>query len=504
MKIYIMYNSADEKFAKRLENDLDKKGCKVFAQNQEDDGVRPDSDYEFFIVVLSKISLKSSKYQDEILNLRMIEEGENQKGKKITLISVTVKDCYLPILLISKENFNFIDSYDDAFENLFRFISDHAVVINEKTVNNLSYLNTKYRNGELTLFCGSGISAGSGLPTWEVLIHSLIKETSGNKNGTLGETGDEDDQDNILKLIPTVFQTSYTVLGQYIQDKQIKSGSEKAFYDNLRSKLYPDTEKTSNGTLDAIVSLCKGNESKGKLNSIITLNYDDLLEQGLLKNGVKNFIPVTEEGQWFSPGCLPIFHVHGFLPRDGDLETCSNVVFGESTYHAMYNDPYCWQNRIQMDYLCRNTCLFIGMSMYDPNLRRLLSIARQKCEGFQGYHYIIKKRISEETIFAKLKQNTNLILNREKIIEGIIEKYRCDNAMQKLILNFVNEHHFDEIDLFSTLMDIQKIESGYIEKLVLTLRDIEEKDAEYLGLKTILVNDYDEITDIADKIRAEN
>ncbi len=497
MKIYIMYNSADEGFAKKLETNLKEKGCKALAQNHDDKRIALDFDYEFFIVVLSKRSLKSSKYQDEILNLRMIEEGKKKKGKKITLISVTVEDCYLPILLISKENFNFIDSYDVAFENLFRFISDNAEVINEKTVNNLSNLNSKYNNGELTLFCGSGISAGSGLPTWEEIIHSLIKET-------VHETANEDEQDNILKLIPTVFQKSYTVLGQYLQDKQIKSKSKKAFYNNLRSKLYPDTEKTSNVTLDAIVSLCKGNGSKGKLNSIITLNYDDLLEQMLLRNGINNFISVTEEGQWFLPECLPIFHVHGFLPRDGDLESCGNVVFGESTYHAMYNDPYCWQNRIQMDYLCRNTCIFIGLSMYDPNLRRLLSIARQKCQCFPGYHYIIKKRISEETIFAKLKQNTNLILNREKILEGIIEKYRFDNEMQKLILNFVNEHHFDETDLFSTLMDIQKIESGYIKTLVVTLRDIEEEDAEYLGLKTIWVNDYDEITDIVDKIRAEN
>lgn len=500
-----MYNSVDEKFVKRLKTDLGGKGCEVFSQNPETEGIRLDSDYEIFIVVLSKRSLKSGKYQDEILNIRMIEEGENEKGKKITLISVTVEDCYLPILLISKENFNFIDSYDDALENLFKFISDHSKVINQESVSALSYLNSKYNNGELTLFCGSGISAGSGLPTWDELIHNFIKE--------INETDDEDDQDNILKLIPTVFQTSYTILGQYIQNKQIKSGSEKDFYNSIRSKLYPYTEKTSNGTLDAIVSLCKGNESNGKLNSIVTLNYDDLLEQRLKKNGLNNFIPITKEGQWFSTGCLPIFHVHGYLPRDGDADSFGNVVFGESTYHAMYNDPYCWQNRIQMDHLCRNTCLFIGMSMYDPNLRRLLSIARQKCQGFHEYHYIVKKRISKKTIFAKLKQNTHLILNPEKIIEGVLERSKFDNSMQKLILNFVNEYHFDELfstkneryldQLFIDLMDIQKKDSRYIDTLVVVLRDIEETDAEYLGLKTIWVNDYDEITDIADKIRAE-
>ncbi len=473
MKIYIMYNSVDEKFVKRLKTDLGGKGCEVFSQNPETEGIRLDSDYEIFIVVLSKRSLKSGKYQDEILNIRMIEEGENEKGKKITLISVTVEDCYLPILLISKENFNFIDSYDVALDNLFKFISEHSKVINQDSGSALSYLNSKYNNGELTLFCGSGISAGSGLPTWDELIQSLLIVYGNMRWGAPSNTSYVSD---VLKLIPTVFQTSYLVLGQFLQT-QIAGGQEERiftekFYRLLKSELYSNKEIKYNTTLEAVATLCKGDGLNRKLNSVVTLNYDDLLEQKLKEQNMENFVPIANEGWRISPGDLPIFHVHGYLPRDSDTITDCNIVFGEGTYHAMNNDPYCWQNRVQMDYLCRNTCLFMGLSMNDPNLRRLLSITKQKCRDNSICHYIIKKKNTSNTILSKLKKYTHSI-----------------------------NQYIKSSDEEITPKDINKDD---INKLTLFLKDIEEEDAEYLGLKTILINDYSEITDIADKIRAEN
>ena len=57
-------------------------------------------------------------------------------------------------------------------------------------------------------------------------------------------------------------------------------------------------------------------------------------------------------------------------------------------------EPYNWANISQLNYMINNTCLFIGLSMTDPNMRRLLEIAAQKRTENDSdcQHYAIMRR----------------------------------------------------------------------------------------------------------------
>ena len=55
----------------------------------------------------------------------------------------------------------------------------------------------------------------------------------------------------------------------------------------------------------------------------------------------------------------------------------------------MYNDVYNWSNIKQINALREKNCLFIGCSLSDPNMRRLLDIAYDKSEA---KHYAILKK----------------------------------------------------------------------------------------------------------------
>lgn len=48
-------------------------------------------------------------------------------------------------------------------------------------------------------------------------------------------------------------------------------------------------------------------------------------------------------------------------------------------------------NLIQLNKLTQNTCLFVGVSLTDPNLRRLLDVAWRKNPEKTLSHYIIKR-----------------------------------------------------------------------------------------------------------------
>lgn len=53
-----------------------------------------------------------------------------------------------------------------------------------------------------------------------------------------------------------------------------------------------------------------------------------------------------------------------------------------------------WANLTQLNFLLNSTCIFIGLSMADPNLRRLLDIASKKSKVNTDCckHYVILER----------------------------------------------------------------------------------------------------------------
>ena len=75
----------------------------------------------------------------------------------------------------------------------------------------------------------------------------------------------------------------------------------------------------------------------------------------------------------------------------------NSLIFNESEYFYLYNNPYSWNISKQMHDFTFNTCLFIGVSLTDPNMKRLLEasanplkfnfIFMKKEEGFKESTY---------------------------------------------------------------------------------------------------------------------
>jgi len=139
----------------------------------------------------------------------------------------------------------------------------------------------------------------------------------------------------------------------------------------------------------AIVELIRPKRNRGSVESIITFNFDSLLEDTLTKYSIL-YKSIFDEGMVHSADEIPIFHVHGYLPRNENIDN-PNIVFSEDTYHTQFIDPFSWSNLIQLYKLMNNICLFVGLSLTDPNLRRLLDISKRKNSNDMLKHYIIKK-----------------------------------------------------------------------------------------------------------------
>jgi len=101
------------------------------------------------------------------------------------------------------------------------------------------------------------------------------------------------------------------------------------------------------------------------------------------------------------PNEIGIYHVHGFLPRKDEIKTDNKITLSEDIYHAQYNDIYSWQNLVQLDKYQNCVCLFIGISLTDPNLRRLLDIAKNQRVDKSIVHYNIRKNYDSSVLKKK-------------------------------------------------------------------------------------------------------
>ena len=75
--------------------------------------------------------------------------------------------------------------------------------------------------------------------------------------------------------------------------------------------------------------------SSKKVESIITYNYDDLMEQELERRNI-NYTSINGKNRWLK-GDIPIYHVHGLLLSDKKDIMDSDIILSEREYHKAYN-----------------------------------------------------------------------------------------------------------------------------------------------------------------------
>jgi SIR2-like domain len=322
-----------------------------------------------------------------------------------------------------------------------------------------------YKDERLVLILGAGVSADHGLPSWNTLLQKLLLSTF------MSETDQSKEKSQVLaKIFTEFFSPSPLVAARYLRDfyESGKKTGKIPFDEAVRDAIYDEIDlKKNSKTINEIVNLCVAPGKSPNLDSIITYNYDDLIEYHLKKLKIDvPFKSVFDIGMNPTKKELPIYHVHGFLPQNVNLLEHNKVTLSEDIYHQQYSDIYSWNNIVQINKFRDCKCLFIGISFTDPNLRRLLDIAKLQKGHNSESHYIIRKKYNlkkiEENISKILEQNSDLF--NEKVKANL----KLDETVQYLV---------NVIEMF------------------------EENDAKSFGVGTIWVKDWDEIPKIIKSIR---
>jgi len=454
MKVFISHSAVDKPFVRKLYDALSAEGIEAWMDEFEiapgdniiqaiEEGLKQ---CDYIIPVLSQAYVKSKWAMQELSTFTMREISESNKS----VLPALLEDCDIPIFLRDRLYADFRNEFDRPFQQLIAALTrteptpsvaptaKASTRCKEKSLAHHSRILRKHlRDGELTLVCGAGVSAAAGAPTWPVLLSELLSNLI--KKNLDDSPKSPEDQRRLANLYQEYFSPTALIVAQYL-----KNGLGNDFLPTVRDALYKNTTNSSS-LLDSIVELCRPQRSRESLRSIITFNFDDLIEDNLTKSHIKH-CPVYSEGQKPSRSELPVYHVHGFLPRSGDLSEQHHVVFSEDAYHSQFIDQFSWSNLIQLNHFSHNICLFIGVSMTDPNLRRLLDVSMRKNPGRNAFHFVFKKRYDASTLNNRIAE-----------------------------LNLVG----DDATTAKNFIGMSEV--------------LEEQDSSNLGLNTIWIDDYSEI-----------
>ena len=327
----------------------------------------------------------------------------------------------------------------------------------------IEILNEVYERGQFSLFLGAGVSSSAGMPDWNTLLNSLFvsyltKEFNDNTSVS------DDDINQIVTRLNEIDEPSALMAARYLRKGLSKEATEiKEFTKTITDNLYNlrNTSKDINSQLIlAITNLCMPRRTGAKVHSVVSYNFDDLLERQLTSKSIYHHSIYTDN-EAYDPDELPVYHVHGFLPENSKLYESlekSTLVFSEEGYHQIYAEPYHWSNLVQLTNLRENNCLMIGLSMTDPNLRRLLDISARNTD--RPKHFTFMRRMTLEN-FAYKKELEND--NKMQLIKNI-----------KGAEQFLNRHH-----------------------------KLNEEIMKELGVSIIWFNDFDEIPKILLKINSQ-
>lgn len=346
--------------------------------------LKNEKDIQNLIIILfGEVGEKEKKHLNYFLY-------RNLSGKEIRGILWDIDN----VVDICAGNVELFDETISKMDSVFlevtvdKAINQDRTLNEEKKKNYINEIKEKYMNDDLVLFLGAGASQEAKIATWDNLIADLfvaLVDNQLNKRNT--KLGDKQ-KNKIIAEIGKQNQGS-----PLMQVRFIKQGIGDEFEEIVRKLLYKGAIDTS-PLLKEIGKLCIPNRGKIGIKAIINYNFDDLVEKTLKSLNLK-YCSIYSDGVIAQNEEIGIHHVHGFLPENKDEFNelgKSLLVFSEEGYHKLMLEPYNWANMTQLNFLINNTCLFIGLSMTDPNLRRLLEISAQKNQDEKCKHYAIMKR----------------------------------------------------------------------------------------------------------------
>ncbi|WP_372369777.1 SIR2 family protein [Candidatus Uabimicrobium sp. HlEnr_7] len=293
---------------------------------------------------------------------------------------IEVLSAQLKAMQILGENYPNIQpifiSYSDTVHGMALMIQNQAsqdiksFVTKYKMHKHIDELQNELANERLVVFAGAGISQGSGLPSWQELVTSLAEIAGINQKA-----------ENVEELMS---------IAQECRDRLGKSFSKEF------KRLLKNSEFVPSITHYLLATL--------PVSTVVTTNFDSLLEQSLLR--IKKVAFTINRA--FDVAWAPIKDQVNVLKIHGDIDDLGNITFSKDDYEHYFERRPSLSALLKGLFLNR-TFLFVGYSLRDPNLKIILEEVANLLKKAQRPIYMIVFEASEQEILNYKEQGVIII-----------------------------------------------------------------------------------------------
>lgn len=242
-----------------------------------------------------------------------------------------------------------------------------------------------------TPMLGAGVSIDAGVPDWRGLLIGLIQRSKGY---------DWDKAEEYFDRLQRDHGSSFLIVARILFMDMPDQTQRNEW---IREILY-DNRKGEGKLIPAIAKLI----TSRKINQVITFNFDTLLED-LLNRPNEKCMSIFDKEHLIKDK-FPVYHVHGIV-RNVKNENGQNPmawvdpILSEEDYHKLYGESNNWSNVVMQHALNHSHCIMIGLSMNDPNLRRLLDISKKGKSKPVAHYALMGKSPDYEEEYYKKQEN---------------------------------------------------------------------------------------------------
>jgi hypothetical protein len=284
-------------------------------------------------------------------------------------------------------------------------------------VGDYEQLHADYQAGDVCLFVGAGVSIGCGLPGWKELASGVVELFPRKPGPPLGAAFAADAAGRPPPVDPNaLFGYKREVLkglDPLLSMRYARADRELDLNSLVCQRLYRGPIKLSKTVLE--IPMLE------KVRRICCYNYDDMLDRAFARRK-KAYKPVFEKDRiQLETEQTLVFYPHGFLPDPSRRShgATGRIVLSEDDYFGLYGDPYAWANIVQLTLLLNYTVLFLGCSLLDPNLRRVLGIVTGMRAGHRHYAFFRDSRSKKNAPWYILNQASAFRSVQRRLLAGL-------------------------------------------------------------------------------------
>lgn len=219
---------------------------------------------------------------------------------------------------------------------------------------------------KVSLLVGAGASMEAGLPSWNALVNRLLER--GAEQADLLPADDRRARELWLEDAGRDGPLGAAAMVDALAGEERDAWVAEALYGTGGpASFFPGPIARQIAALQRVF---------GERLRLMTLNYDDLLQEALRDAGSTPVTLATAE-QRVAAEQVPVVHLHGYLGRDGPA---GQLVLSEADYHGMQHGG-AWQDDLMRTALRDSTLVFVGTTLIDPNMLRYLHAVASEAEG---------------------------------------------------------------------------------------------------------------------------